>query len=165
MSEISELITEIKTNHFHVVNHDHILIENFSIEHRKVAPTDLTLFMKEFSQVRLFPNSERDVRFTFNCYAGFHPVALDVIGRHVNDPLVESWFTICDVCDNNYVAADLTATKGTECEMIDCFHETFLEKGYRKIISKSFTEFLKSAMLSNNNLFWLENNAPEYGYK
>lgn len=163
MSVLDKLIKEIKSHHKFQKNTNPFMAE--LSDEVLTLPDDLKIFFREFSYVQLFPGSERDSRFVFHCYSGFRLASIDVLGRSIDDPMLVHWHTICDVGDGNHVAISLQHCMQREWEILDCFHETFLELGYRRIIAKSFTEFLERALLSENSLFWLADTQVDYGYR
>ena len=73
------------------------------------------------------------------------------------------WYSFCDVGDGDLVAYDpATATDGSY-RILDCFHETVHEDGETAVIALSFTEFLRLALDSGGDLYWLDEKFKAYG--
>lgn len=66
-----------------------------------------------------------------------------------------SWYALCDMQDGDYVAVDVDAAVNGLYPLRDCFHETFPELEYSRIVAPSFSKFLEQALRSGGKAFWL----------
>ncbi len=74
-----------------------------------------------------------------------------------------SMYTLCDLQDGDYILMDVSRQVQDRYPLIDGWHETWPNPKYCKQIASSFSEFLKGALLSGGDWFWLkdeEDSAP-----
>lgn len=78
-------------------------------------PDDLKEFYRLCNGAALF--EERDWPYTFVPLQEVHRVTLDILGEDedVWAPYTKSWYSVCDVGDSNYIAADLASVNGFTC--------------------------------------------------
>lgn len=115
-------------------------------------PKDMVDFYQTFDGARLF--SANDPAYRILALAELQPVSRLILGEDDTEG-TERWIAFCDVRDGNYVAADLTSPAHFRCDILDCFHETFPDRNYIKVIADSFQQFLDQALLSSGQLYWL----------
>ena len=78
-----------------------------------------------------------------------------------SDRATETWYSLCDIQDGNYIAADLASINGNHCWMLECDHK---DLDPAKIIALSFTEFLGKALASVGSNFWQMDDYPGYSH-
>lgn len=126
-------------------------------------PSDLKTFYRKYMTVELF-DSPDGATYRFVPVSDIHPTRIDIYGKDTDEWGPSTWLTICDVLDGNYIALDIASESGDQYNYIDCFHETFAEPGESKIIAKSFTELLHSAIKGGGDkLFWGYEGFTGYG--
>jgi len=89
-------------------------------------------------------------------------VRIDMFGADIDfsDGATATWYSVCDIQDGDYIAADLASVDGEHCWMLGCDHE---DPCPANIIALSFTELLARALNSGGEHFWLVD-PPIYGY-
>ena len=127
------------------------------------VPADLRLFYIACDGARLF--RDVDSPFTVVPLEAFHPTSIDIYGAIKEDWLPPAWFTIADVQDGNCIAIDLSSVEAGRADILDVFHETAADKGYRAVIARSFCEFLSDALESGGEHYWLKKSFKGYGYR
>ncbi len=162
MPDLQKLFMEIESLHTWEPAIDPAQIDQVQMRHGFELPRDLCEFYKRYRSVRLFVG-EYGTIYRFVPIDQIHPTRLDIYGKDTADWGPDSWFTVCDVQDGNYIAIDVGSRYGDRCNYIDCFHETFAEPGESRIISLSFTELLTCALDSHGKLFFLQDGFTDYG--
>lgn len=72
------------------------------------------------------------------------------------------WYAIVDVEDGNYLAIDIGHDHSGKC--LDCFHETFADPGYVKVVALSFTDLLMRIINhQDDSAFWLQDEFEALG--
>jgi len=102
-----------------------------------------SLFRERFAPYRLLPLDEL-VRTRIAIY-----------GRDEDAWGPSSWFVVCDMGDSNYVSIDAQTLEADRYPLFDCFHETFRNPGECSRVADSFAGFLKRALDSQGNTYWL----------
>ena len=153
---IEELFAEIDELHFPEFCVDPSEIERFEKQLGKELPEDLKSFYRHYKSVKLFGQEGFSVIYRFVPISEIHPTRYDIFDDKSADlSRLDSWLTICDVQDGNYIAIDVNSNNGQEYNFIDCFHESFGEPGGCTVIAKSFTELLARALHSGSDtIFW-----------
>ena len=137
-------------------------IDRFEESLDYLLPSDLKEFYRKYKTVTLFTDNQSYL-YRFVPISEMHPTRIDIFGVDSDEFAPSTWITICDVMEGNFIAVDIAPRDGDEFNYIDCFHETCGIPGENKIIAKSFTELLQSALHSGDNLFYLKSNFTGYG--
>ncbi len=150
---------------FEVIRRDHVLspplpagqVKELEAGLSYPLPTDWKEFYSLCNGLLLF-----DDAYTFVPLEEVRRVRIDIYGDDIDydDGATQTWYSVCDIQDGNYIAADLASVNGDHCRMLDCFHEDLAPA---KIIALSLTEFLDKALKSEGRQFWLVD-YPGYGY-
>ena len=159
---LGDIFKDIEPNHFCTIQRTGNVrsdLERLVLPYN--APADLVEFYTRYAEVRLF--KEDDPPYWFHPVSKLRRTGHDILGDRPSERFPESWFTICDVRDGNYIAVDLQRSEAGSCKYIDCFHETFAMVGYSTVIALSFEEFLRAALDSGGSSFWLERGFKGYG--
>lgn len=151
---LEALVAQIVTSHFPEKGANASAIESFETKWGLPLPDDAKMFYREMDGASLF--SQSDPPYRILRLSEIEPIALllDADSKEI-DAEISKWFAMCDVRDGNYVALNLGQAHQAECPVIDCFHETFPNKVYCTVISRSFSEFVSNALNSEGRLFWL----------
>ena len=162
MNILQELINEIEEHHSFEICSDPSEIKAVEDKYGNL-PSDLVSFYYRYRTVSLY-DGPFGPSYRFVPPSEIHPTWIDIYGDATDNKGPETWLTICDVSDGNYVAMDIASGRGDEYNFIDCFHETFAEPGESKIVSKSFSELLQCALRGGGDkLFWLDEDFVGYG--
>ncbi|MGC3970938.1 MAG: SMI1/KNR4 family protein [Pirellulales bacterium] len=124
-------------------------------------PADLAQFYGQFSEARLFSDDGYDPRCHILPPQKFVQVGSAICGEPTELAPERSWYSLAHVRDGNFIGIDLSPTRLGWC--YDCFHETYGEPGYCKVIARSFTELLNQLLISKNEAFWLSKDFRGYG--
>jgi hypothetical protein len=162
MMTLEELFFDIDAHHYSEPSTDEE-IDEFAQRNNYQLPEDLKAFYRRYKTVKLF-DGESGARYRFVPINEIHPTYLDIFGFNSDENAPETWLTVCDVLDSNYIALDIASKEGDEYNYIDCFHETFAIPGECKIIARSFTELLMRALQGGGNqLYYLHPGFAGYG--
>lgn len=162
MSGLQGLFTEIESHHSWEPAVDSSEIIDFQTRLGCDLPSDLVEFYGRYKSVRLFV-SKYGTLYRFVPIAEIHPTRIDIYGEDAKDWGPDSWLTICDVQDGNYIGVDIDSKTGNRINYIDCFHETFAVPGESRIIALSFEELLDRSLRSNGQLYFLQKDFTDYG--
>jgi cell wall assembly regulator SMI1 len=157
---MNELIERIRREHKFNPPLPEVQIAAMEEQLEYKLPDDLKEFYRYCNGAALFEDANWP--FTFVPLEEFHRVTIDILGEEDDEwaPYTKSWYSVCDVWDGNYIAADLSSVNGSHCWLIDCFHETYSDGD---VIALSFTEFLEQALNSEGGHYWLNANFRSYG--
>jgi len=125
-----------------------------------VLPNDVAAFYGRWSEARLF--GPDDPRYHLLPPPEFLQVGYAVCGERSPNPVQHSWFAFAHVRDGNYMAIDCNPSRLGLC--YDVFHETAGDPSYCKVVARSLTEFLDSAVRNESVAWWLEDRFKGYGY-
>ena len=154
--EMKELIERVKRDHHFNPPLPELQIRALEEKLEYTLPEDLRAFYRLCDGATLFGDEFRIVSL-----AEVRRVTLDIFGEEDElTPHTKSWYSVCDVQDGNYVAADLASVEGSYCWLIDCFHESYSDGD---VIALHFSEFLERALASRGRRFWLSENFKSYG--
>ena len=124
-------------------------------------PVDLIEFYQRFTEARLFGGEGEESRCRILPPEEFVQVGEAIMGQPTTVGLEQSWYALADVQDGNYLGIDLAHDRLGRC--YDCFHETYGEPGYCKVIALSFTELLEQIAAAEGESFWLAEGFNGYG--
>ncbi len=162
---LDALFPEIEKNHTFEFTDNPLAIDEFEKQCGYELPQDLKDFYHRYQTIKLFDH-EWGASYRFVPVIEIKVTGYDIYGKSANpnDYLwPQSWFTICDVLDGNYIAIDLSSKNGNECNCIDCFHETYGIPGEAKVIAKSFRELLEESIKGGREHFYLQEGFDGYG--
>jgi cell wall assembly regulator SMI1 len=103
-----------------------------------------------------------DPRYRISSPEDFVEIGMAIYGEPMGRPPQDSWYSLADVQDGNYIAIDCHPARLGLC--YDIFHETASDLGNCRIIARSFSEFLQRAALSGDDAWWLGDRFEMYGY-
>jgi hypothetical protein len=153
MTDLDPLIDQVRDQHF---PNPPASLETIRRAEQRLGfhlPEDLVRFYTQCNGAYLF--EKPDSPYFILPIERLRRTRVDIYGEDEDRWGPATWYSVCDVQDGNIVAIDTRTVRGETCWFIDCFHETFLERGYCKIIALSFTEFLSRALKSQSPHFWL----------
>jgi hypothetical protein len=159
---LEELFTEIEHSHTFEPAEDAQAINEFEKHCGHELPDDLKEFYRRYKSVKLFP-ARGEWIYRFVPIGEMRITGLDIFGAHYEGDGPNSWYTICDVRDGNYIAVDLASKRNDYCNYIDCFHETYAVPGECKIIATSLAELLGRCMRVAEGLYYLQPGFRDYG--
>jgi hypothetical protein len=162
MPNLQDIFSKIEAHHYWEPADSPLDITAFQIGQGFDLPADLVEFYKRYKSVRLFCN-KGEALYRFVPISEIHPTRIDIYGESEDDWGPDSWLTICDVRDGNYVAIDVESRDVDKFNYIDCFHETFAEPGESRIIALSFEEFLRRSLENRGSVYFLEPDFIDYG--
>jgi antitoxin YokJ len=157
-----DLFAEVEKSHTFEFADNSSSIDAFEKNCGFELPSDLKEFYRRFKTVKLFTYAGGWI-YRFVPVSEMQITGLDIYGKYYKNDGPNSWFTICDVMDGNYIAIDLASKKNSQWNYIDCFHETYGILGECKVIAKSFEELLERCLHSGNKLYYLEIGFQGYG--
>ncbi|HUI89744.1 MAG TPA: SMI1/KNR4 family protein [Anaerolineales bacterium] len=157
-----DLIAEIEKSLAFVFTDNSSAIDDFEKNCGFELPSDLKEFYHQYKTVKLFTYAGGWID-RFVTVREMQITGLDIYGKHYKNDGPNSWFTICDVMDGNYIAVDRASKKNGQWNLIDCFHETYGVPGECKVIAKSFEELLEHCLRSGNKLYYLEKGSQGCG--
>jgi hypothetical protein len=126
-----------------------------------LLPADLLTFYRRFGGGRMF-GQPSDPRYRISSPEDFVEIGMAIYGEPMGRPPQDSWYSLADVQDGNYIAIDCHPARLGLC--YDIFHETASDLGNCRIIARSFSEFLQRAALSGDDAWWLGDRFEMYGY-
>ncbi|MGD9099549.1 MAG: SMI1/KNR4 family protein [Anaerolineae bacterium] len=163
MSTLQELFVEVDTHHSSEPCTNVSEIDLFEECYGYQLPDDLKAFYQRYKTVNLF-DGEFGATYRFVPISEIHPTRIDIHGQDTDEWGPNTWLTICDMQDGNYIAIDIASKEGKEYNYIDCFHETFARPGECKIIAKSFAELLECALRGGgDNVYYSQKGFIGYG--
>jgi hypothetical protein len=124
-------------------------------------PPDLVAFYERFGEARLFSHDGSDPHCHLLPPDEFVQVGEAIMGEATTAGIERSWYALAHVQDGNYLGIDLLPTRLGRC--YDCFHETYGDPGYCKVIALSFTEVLNRLVEAGDRAFWLDEDFRGYG--
>lgn len=152
---IDAILCEVREKHLAAPGATEAALRNLEAECGYSLPNDLRAFYLATNGAQLFVGE----------YGWAHrvlPIEEVCLARKLiwpddfDAPSPAGWFAICDEQDGNYVAADLAQVEGTRCPMIDCYHETFAEPEYYRVVAESFTEFMGKMLAAGGLSYYLQ---------
>ncbi len=162
MNKLEDLYEEIEARHTWEPAEDPSEINACQRSHGWNFPDDLIEFHRRYRTVRLF-DGPMGPCYRFVPVEEIRPTRMDIYGKDEKELGPDSWLTVCDIQDSNYIALDVASRQGNSANYIDCFHETFAEPGECPIIARSFGELLERALHSGGNLFYAKDGFADYG--
>jgi hypothetical protein len=163
MTALEALFAEIDAHHYAEPCANESEIDEFARSKKYQLPEDLKVFYRRYRTVKLF-EGEFGARYRIVPISEIHPAHIDIYGPTSDEDAPESWLTICDVLDANYIAIDVASKDGEAYNYIDCFHETFAMPGECKVVARSFTELLMRALQGGgDSLYYLQPGFKRYG--
>jgi hypothetical protein len=162
MSKLEILFNEIDSLHKPNPCTDGSEIDCFNDLHNYNLPSDLKAFYRKYKSVKLY-ESKYGFTYRFVPVSEIRRTRIDIYGEDTDEWGPNTWLTICDVMDGNYIAIDIASGNGELINFIDCFHETFAQPGECKIVARSFTELLEKALHGGEGLYYLQKDFIGYG--
>jgi hypothetical protein len=150
---MERLLAEISRSHF--PNAPATLAQVAAFEARVGWPLDpdLRAFYLHCDGATLFrPRPDADYRIL--SLAEIQRARVELRGQDDDSKGAASWYTLLYLQDSDYVLVDVSRQKDGRYPLLDAFHETYpLEV---RQIAASFGEFMKRALSSGNQFFWLK---------
>ncbi len=159
---IEDLFADIEKSHIFQLADNPSEIDEFEKRCGYELPEDFKEFYRRYKTVKLFLY-KGGWHYRFVTIGEMRVTGFDIYGEYYKNDGPNSWFTICDVMDGNYISVDLASKKGNKWNYIDCFHETYGIPGECKVIAKSFIELLEQCLRGGDNLFYLQKGFQGYG--
>jgi len=163
MSNLMDLIGEIKGSHFPNPPASGGQISAIEKKLGFELPGDLREFYSQCDGARLF--KREDAPYWILPLDRLERTRVSITGEDDDQWGPPSWYSFCDVQDGNYLAIDIATLKEDKVQVIDCFHETFRDPGYNQVIALSFSEFLRDALKSGGEHYYLNEAFKGYGYR
>jgi cell wall assembly regulator SMI1 len=159
---IEDLFAEIDSCHYAEPCRNPSEIDRLQDKCGYELPEDIKAFYRRYRSVKLF--GKADFLYRFVPVSEMHRTRLDICGEDTDEWGPDTWLTVCDVQDNNYIAIDVASKDGEKYNYIDCFHETFAEPGSCTVIAKSFSELLERALHGGQDtVYYLDERFLGYG--
>ena len=125
-----------------------------------LLPTDLAVFYRRFGGGKMFGKPSAP-RYRILSPEDFVEVGMAIYGEPIGKPPQDSWYSLADVQDGNYIAIDCHPARLGLC--YDVFHESASDLAGCQVIARSFSEFMHRAALSGDDGWWLGDRFEMYG--
>ncbi|RKH39769.1 SMI1/KNR4 family protein [Corallococcus sp. AB050B] len=114
---------------------------------------DLRAFYLHCDGAKLFDRV--DPAFNFYPLAKIRRARVVLLKNDTDKAGPASWYALCEVRDTNYIFVDVSLQEGERYSIRDGYREAFPDPAYNRRIAGSFSEFLRGALHSNEEWFWL----------